>query len=279
MSDPYYNISIYDGAPIEDIVPPSSGFSYSKVAEITDKADKEGTNHAWSNIAYGHEGLELPENVAVTHRSYTQQEELYFDDPSANHKSEGWQMDVSAPNEHTGPLQGKLKDWVEERIRWHTGSNKIKVLRTWWSILTNGTAVPKHGHTYQTKTKTVSGILWIQGDICPLYVQNKNDDIPDLINNVPGRCVIFPNSCDHWTDPYPHKGTRAGISFDYIILDQEVCACVDDNMCIRCVHLKKNLKKIGIDNVYSGGSQTISYSVKTSLFKNSYFDRLPDDYK
>lgn len=259
MSDPYYNISIYDGAPIEGIVPP-----------IEDPPEKRLVENSFGTVNA---------KLRVTHRKYTQQTELYFDDPSANHKSEGWQTDVFSPSVHTGPLQGHLKDWIEERISWHTGSTQLAPLRSWWSILTNNMAVPKHGHTYQTKTKTISGILWIQGDICPLYVQNKNDEIPDLINNVPGRCVIFANSCDHWTDPYPHHTVRAGISFDYLVKDQEVCACKGEQICIRCVHIAKNLKKIGVENVYSGGTQTISYGLKNSIIKNPYFNRLPDDYK
>ena len=74
MSDPYYKISIYDGAPIEGIVPP-----------IEDPPEKRLIENSFDTVNA---------KLRVTHRKYTQQDALYFDDPSANHKSEGWQMDV-----------------------------------------------------------------------------------------------------------------------------------------------------------------------------------------
>ena len=147
-----------------------------------------------------------------------------------------------------GPLQGELHEWIEERISWYTGSNDLLHLRSWWSVLTANTKVPKHTHIYQTKQKTVSGIVYIKGDICPLYVQVPGEEM-NQINNVPGRCVLFSAQTEHWTDPYPYGATRAGISFDFCIQDQECCACVDEEVCFRCVHLTKNLKKVGINAV------------------------------
>jgi hypothetical protein len=236
---------IYDGAPIE---------GYSSPIETT-------TTVAGS--------------IETTHRSYSQQDKLYFDDPSANHKSEAWQMNIENLG---GPLQGELRKWVEERISWYTGSNNILHLRSWWSILTANTKVPKHTHIYQTKQKTVSGIVYIKGDICPLYVQVPGDEM-NQINNVPGRCVLFSAQTEHWTDPYPYGDTRAGISFDFCIQDQECCACVDEEVCFRCVHLTKNLQKVGINAIYSGGSTTIKYDVENAIVKNPLINMIPKSYK
>jgi hypothetical protein len=237
---------IYDGAPIEGYVPP---------IETTTTVDGK---------------------VEATHRKYSQQDALYFDDPSANHKSEGWQLDVLA--DQSGPLQGQLRKWVEERISWYTGSNKLLHLRSWWSVLTTDTKVPKHTHIYQTKKKTISGIVWMQGDICPLYVKVPGEEV-NQINNVPGRCVLFSAQTEHWTDPYPHATTRAGISFDFCIQDQECCACVNEEVCFRCVHLTKNLQKVGINAIYSGGSTTIKYDVENAIVKNPLINMLPKSYK
>jgi len=272
-------ISVYDGAPITNIISPDE-----------DPPEQRDPHNSYDAVNA---------QVRHTHKKYTQQESLYFDDPSANHKSEGWQIipdhhqvrneignlqqetdyTVVAPSDEGGPLQGELKEWVEERIKWHTGSEELLHLRSWWSILNTNVAVPKHSHTYQTKKRTVSGILWTKGDICPLYVQTPSDEIPDLVNNVPGRCVIFSSKTEHWTDPYPHKTTRAGISFDYLIRDQECCDCQGEQFCYRCIHLTKNLKKVGINNIYSGGSTTIKYQIGDSIVKNPLLNKLPTDYK
>ena len=207
-----------------------------------------------------------------------------------NHKSEAWQIipdehqvrtknkdgtvqetnyNIVAPSDEGGPMQGEIRDWIEERIKWHTGSDNILHLRSWWSILNKNVAVPRHSHTYQTKKRTVSGIMWTKGDICPLYVQRPQDSEPDLINNVPGRCVIFSNNTNHWTEPYPHKTTRAGISFDYMIQDQNVCECDETQMCNRCMHLTKNLHKLGVKNIFSGGSTTVKYEMETEIVEGS----------
>ncbi len=244
----YDKISIWDGAPIENIVSP-------------DEPKFDAVNA----------------QVKHTHRKYSQQTELYFDDPSANHKSEAWQG--VEPNDEGGPLRGDIREWIEERIKWHTGSDNIAHLRSWWSILNKDVAVPKHSHTYQTKKRTVSGIMWTKGDICPLYVQRPKDSEPDLINNVPGRCVIFSNNTNHWTDPYPHKTTRAGISFDYVIQDQDICECSKTQVCNRCVHLTENLKKVGINTIFSGGSTTIKYEVGDAIVKNPLINLVPKTYK
>jgi len=241
------------------------------------------------------EGLVSPDEDPLFRRKYSQQEALYFDDPSANHKSEGWQKNltidpildttdvqnegatwrseknddrqkiqkyaVEAPSseEGGGPLQGKLREWVQERIAWHTGSTDLLHLRSWWSILNKDRAVPKHAHLYQTKRKTISGTVWTKGDICPLFVRVPGTNEIDQVNNVPGRCILFSAQTEHWTETYTHEATRVGISFDYLIQDQDCCACRDNSFCFRCVHLTKNLKKVGINTIYSGGSTTIKY--------------------
>ena len=238
----YDKISIWDGAPIKNIVSPDEEPKF-------DAVDGQ---------------------VQQTHRKYSQQTELYFDDPSMNHKSEAWQLSPEeAPSNTDGPIQGEIQEWIEERIKWHTGSDNILHLRSWWSILNKDVQVPKHSHTYQTRKRTVSGIMWTKGDICPLYVQGPQDTIPDLINNVPGRLVIFSNNTNHWTDPYPHMTTRTGISFDYMIQDQDLCECVDEGVCHRCMHLTENLRKLGIKNLYSGGSTTVKYETESGVLEGA----------
>ena len=295
-------ISIYDGAPIEGLISPDEDKpeerdvhnSYDAVnAQVRAKDDNYIFYDTWQETAHAVDG-----KVSHTHRKYSQQDALYFDDPSANHKSEGWQIipdshqvrtskdglvqetdyNIVSPSDEGGPLQGDLRKWVKERISWHTGSNKLLHLRSWWSILNSGVNVPKHTHTYQTKKKTISGIVWTKGDICPLYVKTPGAEV-DQINNVPGRCVLFSAQTEHWTEPYPHKTTRAGISFDFLIQDQECCDCVEDQFCFRCVHLTKNLRKVGINTIYSGGSTTIKYEVGDAIVKNPLINILPKSYK
>ena len=269
----YDKISIWDGAPIENIVSP-------------DEEPKRDPNNSYDAVNA---------QVRHTHRKYSQQTELYFDDPSMNHKSEAWQMNpdeqqkgffekkfsrkdgfvqetdynIVAPSDEGGPLQGEIREWIENRIKWHTGSDNILHLRSWWSILNKDVAVQRHSHTYQTKKRTVSGIVWAKGDICPLNVQRPQDSEPELINNVPGRCVIFSNNTNHWTEPYPHKTTRAGISFDYMIQNQDICECNETQMCNRCMHLTKNLHKLGVKNIFSGGSTTVKYEMETEIVEGS----------
>ena len=278
-------IVIYDGAPIQGVKSPDE-----------DKPENRDVHNSYDAI--NAQVRAVDGKVSHTHRKYSQQDALYFDDPSANHKSEGWQIipdehqvrtskdglvqetdyNIVAPSDEGGPLQGELRKWVEERISWHTGSNKLLHLRSWWSILNSGVNVPKHTHTYQTKKRTISGIVWTKGDICPLYVKTPGAEV-DQINNVPGRCVLFSPQTEHWTDIYPHSATRAGISFDFLIQDQECCDCVDEQFCFRCVHLTKNLIKVGINTIYSGGSTTIKYDVGDAIVKNPLINILPKSYK
>ena len=170
-----------------------------------------------------------------------------------------WQTDIEQVCkegiEHDGPLTGELQQWVEQCITQHTGSTTLVHLRSWWSILNHGLAVPKHDHRYQTKRKTLSGVLWIQGDTCPLFVQAPEHEVQQ-IDNVPGRCVLFSSATSHWTEPYPYKNLRVGISFDYLVKDQPLCACENEKFCFRCVHLVKNLEQAGISTLLSGGSRS-----------------------
>ena len=66
----YDKISIWDGAPIENVVSP-------------DEEPKRDPNNSYDAVNA---------QVRHTHRKYSQQTELYFDDPSMNHKSEAWQI-------------------------------------------------------------------------------------------------------------------------------------------------------------------------------------------
>ena len=295
-------IVIYDGAPIQGVKSPDEDKpenrdvhnSYDAInAQVRAKDEHYIFYDTWQETAHAVDG-----KVSHTHRKYSQQDALYFDDPSANHKSEGWQIipdhhqvrsekngvvqetnyDIVSPSDEGGPLQGELRKWVEERIAWHTGSKELLHLRSWWSILNSGVNVPKHTHTYQTKKKTISGIVWTKGDICPLYVKTPGAEV-DQINNVPGRCVLFSAQTEHWTEPYPHSATRAGISFDFLIKDQACCSCVGEQFCFRCVHLTKNLIKVGINTIYSGGSTTIKYDMGDAIVKNPLINILPKTYK
>jgi hypothetical protein len=103
-------------------------------------------------------------------------------------------------------------------------------------------------------------VLWISGDICPLFIHAPEHEV-DQINNVPGRCVVFSSATSHWTEPYPHSNLRVGISFDYLVKDQPLCACESQQVCYRCVHLVENLEKSGINTLLSGGSSTKTHKV------------------
>ena len=251
-------VSIYDGAPIEGYLD-------------------------WPPICCEHK---LPYTSWTDHHNAVSSQTTHraYSDPS-------WAQAFGAPNpvrpsysqdnsDESGPLQGELRDWVEQRIAWHTGSTKLKQLRSWWSILTTNVRVPKHTHIYQTMQKTISGIVWMQGAICPLHIKVPGQEA-NQINNVPGRCALFSAQTEHWTDPYPHVDLRAGISFDFCIQDQKCCACVNEELCFRCIHLTKNLAKIGIDTVYTGGSTTVKTNVKlkSAIIKNPLINTLPKAYK
>tara|TARA_Y100001935_G_scaffold170853_1_gene140994 strand:- start:4467 stop:5264 length:798 start_codon:yes stop_codon:yes gene_type:complete len=258
-------VSIYDGAPIEGIISPDE-----------DNPEERDVHNSFDAVNA---------QVRHTHRGYSQTEDWQIipDKHQVQTKEDLEKVlpslyNIESPSDEGGPLQGELRKWVQERISWHTGSVSLLHLRSWWSILNNGVAVPRHSHTYQTKKKTVSGILWTKGDICPLFVKSPGSEI-NQINNVPGRCVVFSSQTEHWTEPYPHKTTRAGISFDFLIQDQECCDCVEDQVCYRCVHLTKNLRKVGINTIFTGGSTTVKYEVGDALVKNPLLNTLPKSYK
>ena len=61
--------------------------------------------------------------------------------------------------------------------------------------------------------------------------------------------------------------------------DQECCDCVEDQVCYRCVHLTKNLRKVGINTIFTGGSTTVKYEVGDALVKNPLLNTLPKSYK
>ena len=216
------------------------------------------------------ENLTIPNEVSPT-ASIRRSPLSFVSDEHIEHKKTKffcWQTNIEKVCkegiEHDGPLTGELQQWVEQCITQHTGSTALVHLRSWWSILNHKLAVPKHDHRYQTKRKTISGVLWITGDICPLFVQVPGEEV-NQINNVPGRCVVFSNATSHWTEPYPHNNLRVGISFDYLVKDQVTCDCENENFCFRCVHLVKNLEQAGVDTLLSGGS-----GAQTILIKNKH---------
>ena len=244
-------VSIYDGAPIEGLkLPINPVLGDSTLSHM----DTMHTSREYGDSYIVHKALLQAQDAITTHMQHD------------SLQAEG------------GPLQDELQDWVKQRITWHTGSNKLLQLRSWWSILTTNTVVPKHTHNYQTKNRTISGIVWVQGDICPLHIKVPGHE-PNQINNVPGRCALFSAQTEHWTDPYPHVGLRAGISFDFCIQDQECCACENEELCFRCIHLAENLAKVGIDTIYTGGSTTIKANVKNAIIKNPLINSLPKAYK
>ena len=335
----YNKVSIYDGAPISDCVPPISEGPrdpensydavnaqvrhthriYAKHLKYTDEYDPvtgkpivlgehKIPDTGTETTSFGPGNWETWQVDELRHidkydPKTGKQVVLDFKDPSASFKNEGWNMELIqgktndplpyneranrissvaysknktvCPSDDGGPLQGALREFIEERIRWHTGADEIQHLRSWWSLLTKKIAVPKHSHTYQTDRRTVSGICWVQGDICPLYIKNPGDKLPDLVNNVPGRLVIFSASTDHWTEAYTSDNLRAGISFDYLIPSQKGCECGPDGVCIRCAHI--NLEKLNIKGVYAGGSTTVKFNMDDDKFVT--LDNLPKEYK
>ena len=195
-------VSIYDGAPIEGLkLPINPMLGDSTLSHM----DTMHTSREYGDSYIVHKALLQAQDAITTHMQHD------------SLQAEG------------GPLQDELQDWVKQRITWHTGSNKLLQLRSWWSILTTNTVVPKHTHNYQTKNRTISGIVWVQGDICPLH--------------------------------------------------QECCACENEELCFRCIHLAENLAKVGIDTIYTGGSTTIKANVKSAIIKNPLINSLPKAYK
>ena len=77
-------IVIYDGAPIQGVKSPDE-----------DKPENRDVHNSYDAI--NAQVRAVDGKVSHTHRKYSQQDALYFDDPSANHKSEGWQI---IPDEH-----------------------------------------------------------------------------------------------------------------------------------------------------------------------------------
>ena len=244
------DLSIYDGAPLENLIIPNTA----PIAGLVEKST----------------ALNNPDDMyeIETDQDFSSVNFDNFDrSKHIEHKKTKffcWQTDIEKVCKegivHNGPLTGKIKQFIEQCITQHTGSTSLVHLRSWWSILNHNLAVPKHDHRYQTKRKTISGVLWIQGDICPLFVQVPGEEV-DQINNVPGRCVVFSSAMSHWTEPYPHKNLRVGISFDYLVKDQVTCDCENDKFCFRCVHLAKNWEKLGVNTIFAGGSRTETMKV------------------
>lgn len=241
------DIGIYDGAPIADVPLPTEKHIDMYTKGIYGRTARDLEDRQWidrhkekAQSTYKSDGISFwpddnigsEEATAITYKGYKQ---MYLHINQGQEKITRLQINLE---DKGGPLQGELRKWVEERISWYTGSNNVLHLRSWWSILTANSAVLKHTHLYQTNRKTISGVVYFKGDICPLYVKVPGQET-DQINNVPGRCILFSAQTEHWTDTYPSDALRIGISFDFCIQDQECCACEHEEICYLCVHWKK----------------------------------------
>ena len=138
---------------------------------------------------------------------------------------------------------------ITREVQTAVGSKSVHCIRSWWIVLNQGSQVPRHSHRYQTKKRTISGCLYIDGKSCPLWI-NEPAKSPRMIENKAGRLILFDGFVEHWTEPYAHDTTRYTIAFDFIIEDQPLCDCKETQTCNRCI--QHNLPKTR----YSGGTNS-----------------------
>lgn len=175
---------------------------------------------------------------------------------------------VKYQREENGVLDSlNIYDTVKSEIQNFTGTQSCYCLRSWWIVLYNGNAVPKHSHRYQMNNRTISGCLYVDGDINPLLIQEPNSPLQS-VNNHRGRLVLFDGYCDHWTDPYPGTKTRYTVAFDFLLEDQPLCDCTQDAVCFKCVQNK--MDKFNV-TIYSGGTDSTDLkNHKWSLQNGAY---------
>ena len=139
--------------------------------------------------------------------------------------------------ENNGVLEkANLLDIVSEHITNYTNSNDHYCLRSWWVVLNQDDFVPNHSHRYRNPNRIVSGVFYIDGDIEPLHILVNGKE--ECIENRKNRIVLFDGHHQHWTKPYSGKSTRYAISFDFRICNQNLCDCISDAVCFKCVHTK-----------------------------------------
>ena len=204
---------------------------------------------------------------------------LYIKDDLATHtitypsKSHSVVYDEAIPNlvnfkpETNGVLANNfLLNTITEEVKFAVQSKSVACIRSWWIVLDNGQAVPKHSHRYQTNCRTISGTFYIDGNSCPLWIKEPAKS-PRMIENLKGRLILFDGFVEHWTEPYKYDTTRYSIAFDFIIQDQPVCACKATQTCNRCVQNKLHQANI---TTYSGGTVK-SAQGENYVIKNPYY--------
>ena len=66
-----------------------------------------------------------------------------------------------------------LYQYISTLVRSHSGSNRVKHLHSWWSNMSHGDKLPKHTHTHSRPERTVSGVVYEQGDKLNLYIKTR----------------------------------------------------------------------------------------------------------
>lgn len=129
-----------------------------------------------------------------------------------------------------------LYQYICSLVRQHTGSKQIQHLYSWWGLLSNGNKLPAHTHTHARPERTISGVVYEQGDDCILYLKNLNES-PQSMHTTYGKSILFSANTEHWTEPYTGTKVRRCLAFDFVVLNQKSCQCKSE-ICIRCVHYK-----------------------------------------
>ncbi len=138
---------------------------------------------------------------------------------------------------------------ITREVQEAVDSQSVVCIRSWWIVLEKGSQVPVHSHRYQTKKRTISGCLYIDGKSCPLWIKEPAKS-PRTIENKAGRLVLFDGFVEHWTETYRHDTTRYTIAFDFLIEDQPLCDCIGTQSCYLCIqHNLPNTR-------YSGGTNS-----------------------
>lgn len=137
-----------------------------------------------------------------------------------------------------------LYQYISALVRKHSDSNKIKHLRSWWGLLEHGQKLQPHTHTYSLQQRTVSGVVYEQGDPCCLFIKNVGCCEPITYATGKGKVLLFSANAEHSTEVYSGNTLRRCVGFDFAIEDQRSCFCVPDQICIRCVHYK--FDKLGL---------------------------------
>ena len=123
---------------------------------------------------------------------------------------------------------------ITREIENAVGSKSVHCIRSWWIVLDKDDKITKHAHRYQTKNRTISGCLYIDGKSCPLLVKEPAKS-PRIVENKQGRLVLFDGFVEHWTESYKFDATRYTIAFDFLINDQPACDCKETQYCVRCI--------------------------------------------